>query len=205
MVEDVVNRENIIELDILVNTKMIMLQNDLLNKIMIFITNIVSPVNLFILSLILFWVLIHKKRWYNSLLLIFSLISGLLAELLIKLFVHRVRPENALLNVSGYSFPSAHATMAIIFFSLVIYSFKDDIKNKTLKYIFITSNIILFLLIGFSRIYLNVHWISDVIAGFSLGLFFITFLILIFGLINSVWKHKIDLIKEKVEKYYNSY
>ncbi|MCA9495893.1 MAG: phosphatase PAP2 family protein, partial [Nanoarchaeota archaeon] len=51
-------------------------------------------------------------------------------------------------------FPSGHATMAIIFFSLLLYSFKDDIKKKSLKYIFIISNIVIFLLIGTSRIYL---------------------------------------------------
>ncbi len=183
MIEDVIDGELITKLDIWFNAKMVLLWNPLLNKIMIFITNIVSPLYLFLLSLILFGVLIYKKKWYYSLLLLFSMMGGLLFELLTKLIIHRARPENALIEVSGYSFPSGHATMAIIFFSLFLYSFKDDIKNKFLRYVFVISNILLFLLIGLSRIYLNVHWLSDVLAGFGLGLFWLTLLILVFQII----------------------
>ncbi|MCA9460267.1 MAG: bifunctional DedA family/phosphatase PAP2 family protein, partial [Nanoarchaeota archaeon] len=175
MIEDVIDGELITRIDVWLNAKMILLWNPLLNKIMIFITNIASLTNLFILSIILFGILIYKKKWHCSLLLFFSIVGGLLFEVLIKLIIHRPRPENALIEVSGYSFPSGHATMAIIFFSLLLYSFKDDIKKKSLKYIFIISNIVIFLLIGTSRIYLNVHWLSDILAGFSLGLFWLTF------------------------------
>jgi len=168
------------KMDSWISSKIVLIWNPLLNKIMIFITNIANPTNLFVLSIILFGFLIYKKKWYCSLLLFFSMMGGLLFELLIKIIVHRARPENALIGASGYSFPSGHAIRAIIFFSLLIYSFKDDIKNISLRYIFIISNIILFLLIGFSRVYLNVHWFSDVIAGFALGLFWLIILILIF-------------------------
>ena len=197
MVEDVIDGELITKLDIWINTKMVLLWNPLLNKTMIFITNIASPTNLFILSLILFGILIYKKKWYYSLLLFFSMIGGLLFEVLIKLIMHRARPENALIEVSGYSFPSGHATMAVIFFSLLLYSFKDDIKNKSLKYIFIISNIVFFLLIGTSRVYLNVHWLSDVLAGFGLGLFWLTLLILMSRVSISFFSK----ILERVERY----
>ena len=201
MIEDVMDGELITKLDVWLNAKIVLLWNPLLNKIMIFITNIASPTNLFILSLILFGILIYKKKWYYSLLLFFSMIGGLLFEVLIKLIMHRARPENALIEVSGYSFPSGHATMAIIFFSLLLYSFKDDIKNKSLKYIFIISNIVFFLLIGTSRVYFNVHWLSDVLAGFGLGLFLLTLLILIFKVIISLSKRTLDIIKNMLEKY----
>ena len=204
MIEDIIDGELITKLDIWLNLKIVLLWNPLLNKIMIFITNIVSPSNLIIFSLVLFGYLIYKKKWYNSLLLLFSMIGGLLFEVLTKLIIHRTRPENALIEVSGYSFPSGHATMAIIFFSLLLYSFKDDIKDIFLKNLFISSNIILFLIIGFSRVYLNVHWLSDVLAGFALGMFWLTLLILIFKLIISLMK-KINIsfpkIKDNLKKY----
>jgi len=136
--------------------------------------------------------------------------GGLLFEVLTKVIIHRARPENALIEVSGYSFPSGHATMAIIFFSLLLYSFKDDIKNKALKNIFIASNIIFFLIIGLSRVYLNVHWFSDVLAGFGLGLFWLTLLILIFKIIiassNKTIKNNleksVDSFYKKISQYF---
>ncbi|MFQ5474929.1 MAG: bifunctional DedA family/phosphatase PAP2 family protein [Candidatus Nanoarchaeia archaeon] len=199
MIEDVIDGELITKLDVFLNAKMVLLWNPSLNKVMIFITNIASPLQLSILSLILFGILIYKKKWYCSLLLLFSMSGGLLLELLAKIIAHRARPENALIEVSGYSFPSGHATMAIIFFSLLLYSFKDDIKNKVLSYIFIASNVSLILLIGLSRVYLNVHWLSDVLAGFGMGLFWLTLLILVFKVITSVSTKTLKFIKRIVE------
>ncbi len=201
MIEDVIDKELVTKLDVWLNAKIVLLWNPLLNKIMIFVTNIASPSNLLILSLILLGILVYKKKWYYSSLLFFSMLGGLLFEILTKFIIHRARPENALVDVSGYSFPSGHATMAIIFFSLLLYAFKDDIKNKTLRYSFIIGNIVLFLLIGFSRVYLNAHWFSDVIAGFALGLFWLTLLILVFKIIISLSKKTFDIIKNMLEKY----
>ncbi|MBI2452215.1 phosphatase PAP2 family protein [Candidatus Pacearchaeota archaeon] len=188
MIEDVIDKELVTRLDVWINSKIVLLWSPLLNKIMIFITNILSPTNLFILSIILLAILLYKKKWHHSLLLLFSMVGGLLFEFLTKLIIHRTRPENALIEVSGYSFPSGHATMAIIFFSLLLYSFKDEIKNRVIKNFFIALNISFFLLSGFSRIYLNVHWFSDILAGFSLGLFWLTLLILVFKTITSLSK-----------------
>jgi len=201
MIEDVIEKELITKLDVWISSKVSLLWNPLLNKIMIFVTNIASPTNLIVLSMILFLVFVYKKKWYYSLLLLFSFLGGLLLVELTKLIIHRARPENALLKVSGYSFPSFHATMAIIFFSLLLYSFKDDIKSKILKSAFVIINIFLFFLIGFSRVYLNVHWFSDVIAGFSLGLFWLTLLILIFKTIISLSKKTLDIVKNTLGKY----
>jgi len=202
MAEDFVEREAVTRLDIWINQKIVLLWTPLLTKVMILITNILSPFGLFILSIILFGVLVYKKKWYYSLLFLFSMTGGLLFEFLTKLIIHRARPENALIEVSGYSFPSGHAIMAIIFFSLLLYAFKDDIKNKILRYGFIIANILLFLIIGFSRVYLNVHWFSDVIAGFSLGLFWLTLLILVFKTIISLSKKTLDIIKNLLKNIF---
>ncbi len=189
VIEDIVDREFITKLDFWINTKIVLLWNPLLNKIMIFITNILSPLHFIIILIIFAGFLIYKKKWYYSLFLFFGLGAGLSFESIIKIILQRVRPENALIKISEYSFPSGHATVSIIFFSILLYSFKEDIKNKVLKNIFIISNIIIILLIGFSRIYLNVHWFSDVIGGFSLGLFLLTLLVLIFKIVKSSSKN----------------
>ena len=188
MTEDVVNQEFITNVDVWVNHQMTLLWQPSLNKIMIFITNIVSPFVLLSMVGMLFVFLWLKKQHYRAVLLIVSISSGLLSFELIKLIVKRARPENALIHVAEYSFPSGHSTIAIIFFSLLIFTIKGYIKKRYIKNIFITLNILIFLAIAFSRVYLDVHWLSDVLGGLSLGLFWTTFYILILKMYKEYYK-----------------
>ena len=167
-------------IDTSINTLMTLLQRDTLTQIMIIITNIVSTKVLTILSLLLILFLTYKKRYQKIFLVILSIGGGIALELSLKALIQRARPENALIESSTYSFPSGHATLAIIFFSLLIYLFKDQIKNKISRYCFITLNILLIILIGFSRVYLNVHWFTDVLAGFAIGLICLLIIIKLF-------------------------
>jgi undecaprenyl-diphosphatase len=179
IIEDVITDDFIVNIDLLLIQSIKLLWNPILNTTMMIITNIISPIGLSVLTTILFLILFHKREYNKSLLLILSLTLGLLSELLIKQIIHRIRPEDNLIFVTGYSFPSGHATMATIFFLILIYTFKDEIKNKILKYCFIVSSIILAVLVCLSRVYLNVHWFSDVLAGFILGIFWTTLLVII--------------------------
>jgi undecaprenyl-diphosphatase len=156
------------------------LQTPFLTDIMTFVTNIGGMLSLSILSAALLTCSLIIKKRYNAILLIFSMGGGLIITESLKEWFARPRPENAIIETTDFSFPSGHSTMSIIFFSLLLYSFKDDIENKYTRALFVAANIGIFLLIGFSRIYLNVHYLSDVIAGFSFGLFWLTLLILFF-------------------------
>lgn len=97
-----------------------------------------------------------------------------------------MRPENMLIFVDGKSFPSGHATMATIFFAMLSYIFINTAHKRILKILYSSLMIVLFLLVGFSRVYLNVHWLSDIIAGFSLGLFWLSLSVLVLRYINVV-------------------
>jgi undecaprenyl-diphosphatase len=79
------------------------------------------------------------------------------------------RPEGAIIAETGYSFASGHATYAIIFFTLIVNAYRTHIKSAVGRKIFITIAVVLALLIGVSRIYLGVHYFSDVFAGFMIG------------------------------------
>lgn len=88
-----------------------------------------------------------------------------------KHYFSRVRPDDPVLRAAmGFSFPSGHAMSAMTFYGLIIYLIWKNVENVTFKWILTFLLIIFIHLIGFSRIYLRVHYASDVIGGFSLGL-----------------------------------
>ena len=95
-------------------------------------------------------------------------------NLLLKNIVQRPRPtEYRLINESGYSFPSGHSMASMAFYGFLIYLIYKNIKNKKIKYIAISMLSILIVAIGISRIYLGVHYTSDVIAGFLVSIFYL--------------------------------
>jgi undecaprenyl-diphosphatase len=128
-------------------------------------------------------VLLLKKKFYHFALLFFGSATGLFLEMIVKLILQRERPLLSWVIETGYSFPSGHATMAMIVFGTILYAFQDDIKNVWKKWAFLAGNVLMILLIGFSRIYLHAHWLSDVLGGYCLGLFVITLWVLILKLI----------------------
>ncbi len=132
------------------------------------------------LSLVILLVLFFRKEKKNAFFFSITMLSSAILTQIIKLIVARPRPELSVVLKDSYSFPSSHAVLSVVFFSLVIYLFKDDIRNKFTKIVFIITNILLITLVGFSRVYLNAHWLSDVLAGFALGLFLLLFSLNIF-------------------------
>jgi undecaprenyl-diphosphatase len=168
---DVLLGKSVTALDLLINSKISIIQSPFITKIMISLTNILSPALLIVSTLLLAGFLVYRKKLNYSFAFLLAVGGGAISEFLIKFIVHRPRPQNSLTEALGYSFPSGHATIAIIFFLMLIFCFKNEIKHKTGRVIFIALSIFFFLLSGFSRIYLNVHWFSDVIAGFALGSF----------------------------------
>ncbi len=134
------------------------------------LTNMASATFLQIAYGVLLIFYLVKKNWKRALEIGVIGIGGFLINYIMKLSFHRLRPPHPLIGpLNNFSFPSGHATSAFIFYGLLTYLiWKSDIA-KLYKYL-IGSVLILFsLLIGFSRIYLRVHYPSDVLAGFCIG------------------------------------
>jgi len=88
-------------------------------------------------------------------------------NLILKNIVERPRPnEFRIIDETGYSFPSGHSMASMAFYGLLIYFAYRYIENKKIRTVICTVLSLLIPLIGFSRIYLGVHYTSDVIAGF---------------------------------------
>lgn len=149
-------------------------------EIPMFITNLGYGANitvLFVATLIIFAIL---KQYKDSLLVFVVTIGGLNLNLMLKNLIHRARPvfDQPILKLPEYSFPSGHSTISMCFYGVLIYLCIKHIKNPWLKTSLITLLSIIILLIGLSRVYLGVHYPSDVIGGFSFGLFWMSICIL---------------------------
>lgn len=179
MLEGVIYQGSILKVDAWFNATMLTLHSAWLTKIAFFITSFGSGILITIIAIITIGALLLRKRWRYAILSTVAILGATLLQIVIKNLVHRVRPLNSLEVNSTASFPSGHAIMAIVFVSLLIYSYKDDIKHAITKYTLITAFSAFFISVALSRIYLNVHWFSDVIAGMSLGLFWFMLVVLV--------------------------
>ena len=147
--------------------------------IMNVITNILSPAFISLVALVGIIYFLKKKQWRYATISTLSIGGGLVISALLKEIIGRPRPEFAYIVENDFSFPSGHAIAATIFFTLIIYFFARKIKNLVWREIFITISILLIILTVVSRLYLGVHWLSDVVAGVSFGLFWTTSMILL--------------------------
>jgi undecaprenyl-diphosphatase len=87
-----------------------------------------------------------------------------------KLIFHRSRPVTAVYWEKSNSFPSSHATIAVAFYGFIAYLLLRKIKNKKHHFLVILFTMVLICLVGFSRLYLGVHYVSDVWTGYLVGL-----------------------------------
>ena len=142
-------------------------ESDIMTKVLKLITQLGGLLYFTILS---FLVVVLAKRKKTKLLIPINIGLGTIINLIIKEIIKRPRPSvTRLVNESGYSFPSGHAMTSIAFYGFLIYLIYKRIQNKYLKWALIIVLCILIFLIGFSRIYLGVHYASDVISGFIAG------------------------------------
>ena len=179
LAEDVFNKE-IMNGDIvgykLVSTFLI---SDFATPIAKFITNFGGAIILIGLAFMLF-IFIKNKKIGVSIISNLAIITVL--NQLLKRIVQRPRPtEFRIVEESGYSFPSGHSMVSMAFYGYLIYLIYKYVKNKYLKWISIILLSILICFIGISRIYLGVHYTSDVLGGFFIS---ISYLIIYISAVN---------------------
>lgn len=141
-----------------------------LTSVMKSVTFFASAAFLSIAYVVVFIVLYFEKL-YRRMLEVFVIgLGGFLIIYFMKIIFQRARPSYPLLNpLLNYSFPSGHATSGFIFYGLLGFLLWKTTMNQNLKILIGIALIIFALLIGFSRIYLRMHYTSDVVAGFCVG------------------------------------
>ncbi|TGE29628.1 phosphatase PAP2 family protein [Hymenobacter metallicola] len=129
--------------------------------------NFISTVALLLIGYFLF---VRRHRWYTLLVPVVAL-GSITLNLVLKNTYQRPRPLLPLVSASGLSFPSGHAMISASFYGLLIYLVLTHVRqHKALRLALVAGLVGLILLIGLTRVYLRVHYASDVLAGFTAGL-----------------------------------
>lgn len=132
-----------------------------------------------IISFFVGLMLVYKKKNKVGAFFLGTILFTALVTYLLKRFIAVARPLNILLPQSSYSFPSGHTTTAVVFFGLIAFYLVKRSKSRLQKLSSIIFPTLLILIIGFSRMYINAHWFSDVLGGFCVGLFILALSLLI--------------------------
>ena len=144
-----------------------------------FITNFGGAIFVISLTTILFFV-IKDKKIGSSIITNLGIVTIL--NQIIKFIMQRPRPtEFRIIEETGYSFPSGHSMVSLAFYGYLVYLIYKYINNKHLKRTLIIILSVLICIIGVSRIYLGVHYTSDVLGGFLISF---AYLIIYIELVN---------------------
>ena len=153
--------------------------SDFATPIAKFITNFGGAIFLIILTILLLVVLKNKKVGLS---ICTNLVVVTILNQLLKRLLQRPRPtEFRIIEETGYSFPSGHSMVSMAFYGYLIYLIYRFVKNKYLKWISIVLLSLLICLIGISRIYLGVHYTSDVLGGFLISISYLVIYISAFN------------------------
>lgn len=168
IMEDIFEKETMM-IDLIIYKVIVQsMRNNILTSIFKVITNLGGVYCLIIIATLLTIFIKDKKIAFSIPL---NLIIITILNLFLKNIVERPRPIGyRLIDETGYSFPSGHSMISAAFYGLIIYFIWKNVKNTKLKYVLCMLLSIFIVLIGISRIYLGVHYASDVLGGFTISI-----------------------------------
>ena len=152
--------------------------NPVLDKVMIIISDIGFGISYIIIVGAAFLLLGYLKRWWEMGALAICLGGGAVLSFLLKNLFHRARPESFLVvQETGFSFPSGHALATMCFYGMVAFLIMRNIDSWRGRLTVMTLAVIMSVAVGISRIYLGVHYPTDVVAGYAAGSMWLAFCI----------------------------
>lgn len=135
---------------------------------------------LFLMVLLMMW---RRKTW-EAAFLVMTVAGGALLNKILKWIFQRQRPTlHRLIEETGFSFPSGHAMNAMIFYGILGYLLLMFLRSTRRKWLNTMAVSFLIIFIGISRVYLGVHYPSDVLAGFAAGASWLTICIMGFKIV----------------------
>ncbi|HQG31868.1 MAG TPA: bifunctional DedA family/phosphatase PAP2 family protein [Deltaproteobacteria bacterium] len=174
--EDILTNDPLVAVDNWVVGHVLFFRSPLADLVMRGITRLGGTIFIALGTVAMVACLIFRRQLDEAAGFVVAVMGGSMLGTILKYIIHRPRPisETTLTAVSGWSFPSGHAMMSMIFYGMVAYVLVRAFDSWRLRAFFITMAGFMVFVIGMSRIYLQVHYLSDVLAGFTGGLFWLT-------------------------------
>ncbi|WP_027623138.1 phosphatase PAP2 family protein [Clostridium lundense] len=147
------------------------IESDSLSNFFKTITNIGNPASVIVITIIIVIALYFKKMKNESIFFGLNILGVWLFNEALKASFRRDRPSLKLIKATGYSLPSGHAMVFLAFSILASYLILLYLNNRLTAYLITVCLVLLAIIIGASRVYLRVHYLSDVLAGWSAALF----------------------------------
>ncbi len=169
-----------VPIDANVNSWSASIQTSSLTQLAMIVAYCFDTAPLLAASLLIAACLFYKNYKKHALLLVGSMGGDAAIITMVKMLVHSERPLNGIMQETGFSFPSGHVTSSVVFFGLLTYFVYQYCKSSNGKTLSSTFSVAIAFLVGFDRLYLRVHWFSDILGGYLLGIFWLTFSILAF-------------------------
>jgi len=142
-----------------------------LTALMRFVTNLGDWQVIMTATLCLLAYLWYRRDNTHILVALIAMMGAGILDASLKLAFHRTRPDPFFIpKPSTYSFPSGHALISLCFYGLLAGTLTHDMRSKWQRVLVWSVAVVLIGIIGFSRVYLGVHWPSDVIAGYAAAL-----------------------------------
>lgn len=174
--EDILTDDPFVEFDLWVLSNVLYFRTPVITKFMVIFTHLAGEAAVAAGSLVVITYCLIKKKFDYLVAYISAILGGGILILVSKVAIHRLRPfsETSIINAGEWSFPSGHAMMSVIFYGMILYFMIRDVHSWKLRVFMATATVFIIFLLGLSRIYLQVHYLSDILAGYAGGLFWLT-------------------------------
>ena len=179
--EDVLHHDPLVDVDDAVSRYLAAHRARRFTAVMLVLSRLGSPVTSFVVVGVLAIYFLTRRRYYEPVLLVLAVAGAELVDVVLKVLIARQRPSftNPLQLLTTYSFPSGHAMGSMACYGLLAYLLMRHTPRWSSRVTIGVIAVVIVLLIGFSRVYLGEHFMSDVLGGYAGG--FVWLIVVITG------------------------
>jgi len=188
IIEDLIDKETLFYLDYRIHGFVEGIISPEITRFMVDMTNLGGLYITVTTAGVMALCLLYKRYWWKLFALFLVTGGGEAILIILKMLFHRPRPMPQLVATHGYSFPSGHAFSAMTIYGFLIYLTWKMGGSTLLRIIIVSVFTLLIFLIGLSRIYLNVHYLTDILGGYAAGFAWLVFCIVTVNTISEYYR-----------------